>query len=739
VKDIILNSVDRISALDGLCVTGGRLNLYNAVLDATKNEQILGKIDNVNDGNSVLPGNSITYTISYANPLTGLLTDVNIVDYLPVEVNYCSSDPCGIYNPYTRTVAWNIGTLSPGEPNSIQLTVTVNLLAEPLGTITNLCVFEANEIRPVIATEITDVNSWNPGVIYVDDDAVGSNTGMSWANAYRDLQDALERAAAGCGSEIWVAAGTYRPSKRMNPSSPSSATFQLSGGVKLFGHFGGVSTYETCINQRNFANIANETILDGQIGQNYWDAVKYVVSADGIEDTVVDGFTIRGGYSDNGAGVFFNDANVAIINCKLKENYNGIDITNYSHPYIHNCLFTDNSFYGINCSYSEPVITNSTFDGNNITPHAIHAVSWSDVKLADCTVKNHTDNAIYGYYYTDVEMHRSVIERNSHTGLACLCYSTLNLTNSVIRFNANCGIYLENISSATIKNNWIHNNAGDYGYGIYFTGQSGQLLIGNTTIVENPLYGIYSDSSTEPDIVNSILYYNGTQIGTNNGPLQNVRYSCVQGGYEGTGNKSDDPNFFMYSTDPNDFHINGSPCKNAGDPDFVPDSGETDIDDEGRVKYGRVDIGADEYYRSRADFDGNDIVNFIDYAIFANAWQSNDPSFSLDSDNDVDYNDLALFCEDWLWQAGWTKTFICGAGQGMIQTMASGFGVAETAYPSVLAEQQIEKVEPLKIEQMIKWLEELWLDEETRKVIDEDIWLKFIESLKEDLQSSLTR
>ena len=93
----------------------------------------------------------------------------------------------------------------------------------------------------------------------------------------------------------------------------------------------------------------------------------------------------------------------------------------------------------------------------------------------------------------------------------------------------------------------------------------------------------------------------------------------------------------------------------------------------------------------------------------------------------------AVFCEDWLWQAGWTKTFTCGAGEGMGQTMMAGFAPVETSLQSISAEQQIEKVEPLKIEQMIKWLEELWLDEETQKVIDKDIWLRFIESLKEEL------
>ena len=141
VKDIILNTVDKLAALDGLCVSGGRLNLYNAVLEAAKNEEILNKVGNINDGNSVLPEDGITYNISCANPVSNpTLTDVNIIDYLPVEVNYYSSDPCGVYDPVNRTVTWNIGTLTPGQANPVTLIVKVNNLAEPLGTITNLCV-----------------------------------------------------------------------------------------------------------------------------------------------------------------------------------------------------------------------------------------------------------------------------------------------------------------------------------------------------------------------------------------------------------------------------------------------------------------------------------------------------------------------------------------------------------------------------------------------------------------------
>ena len=70
-------------------------------------------------------------------------------------------------------------------------------------------------------------------VIYVDSNAAGSNDGSSWADAYNSLQGALD-VADPC-DQIWVAEGTYRPSKLTDPSKPRSATFQLGNGVGLYG------------------------------------------------------------------------------------------------------------------------------------------------------------------------------------------------------------------------------------------------------------------------------------------------------------------------------------------------------------------------------------------------------------------------------------------------------------------------------------------------------------------------
>jgi hypothetical protein len=106
-----------------------------------------------------------------------------------------------------------------------------------------------------------------------------------------------------------------------------------------------------------------------------------------------------------------------------------------------------------------------------------------------------------------------------------------------------------------------------------------------------------------------------------------------------------------------DYHIDpSSPCVDAGNPKTSTAPYETDIDGEARVMNGNhdansvVDIGADESYWSLADYNRDEIVNFLDYAGLAGAWQTDDPNISLDDDNDVDIYDLALFCDDWLWQ-----------------------------------------------------------------------------------------
>jgi hypothetical protein len=56
--------------------------------------------------------------------------------------------------------------------------------------------------------------------------------------------------------------------------------------------------------------------------------------------------------------------------------------------------------------------------------------------------------------------------------------------------------------------------------------------------------------------------------------------------------------------------------------------------------------------------------------------------------------------------------------------------MGEGFFPSIQAKQARPQLTADDIEQIIKWLADLWLtDDEVRKMITEDEWLKFIEAV----------
>ncbi len=267
----------------------------------------------------------ITYTIHYGNPVTdandpnyiGTLNNVIIVDYLPEEVEINLDIPDLNYSPEDRSYCWEIGTLEPNESKTLTLSATVNELAYPGYKIINGCIFNAPEISPVTAYIRTDVNNWWPPVIYVNHSAEsGHKTGHSWADAYLGLQDALDRAVPDCGSQIWVAKGTYKPDGPLGQSN----TIQLVSGIPVYGHFAG---WETSLAQRNLNDPNSETILSGHFPQ--FNVYTVVTAADVNEATVLDGFTITTSVS---SGVSITgSAAPTIAHCKVRGNTTGISLS----------------------------------------------------------------------------------------------------------------------------------------------------------------------------------------------------------------------------------------------------------------------------------------------------------------------------------------------------------------------------------------------------------------------------
>ena len=231
-----------------------------------------------------------------------------------------------------------------------------------------------------------------PFRIYVKSNASGLNNGTGWANAYTSLSSAIT--AAGQYYEIWVAAGTYKPTA----IADRNISFNMKNDVAIYGGFAGT---ETLLSDRNWAS--NVTILSGDIGipGDNTDNSYHVVSNSGLNNTaILDGFTIQGGnaadygggiynvsslpiltnlnisgnYADRGAGISNNNnSSPTLINCAISGNsattYGGGVYNDGSSPTLSNCLIINNSAIGygggIYNSLSSPTLTNCTVAKNS--------------------------------------------------------------------------------------------------------------------------------------------------------------------------------------------------------------------------------------------------------------------------------------------------------------------------------------------------------------------------------------
>ncbi|MFA5424136.1 MAG: LamG-like jellyroll fold domain-containing protein [Phycisphaerae bacterium] len=161
----------------------------------------LTKIDDVNDGDCVGPGDEIIYTIDYNSPAGPNLPDYNdvtIVDYLPDEVDF--NDASGSYtHPDSNTVVWNIGTLHHGDSGSVTLTVNVKPCVEPGATITNECEIKSGEQLLSTVSESTTVCGplmFSMEEIFPDGNCVGPGDEIIYsicynANGYSDTNVAI--------------------------------------------------------------------------------------------------------------------------------------------------------------------------------------------------------------------------------------------------------------------------------------------------------------------------------------------------------------------------------------------------------------------------------------------------------------------------------------------------------------------------------------------------------------------
>lgn len=166
------------------------------------------------------------------------------------------------------------------------------------------------------------------GVWFVDADATGSNNGTSWINAFTQLQSALNVAQS--GESIWVAAGTYIPTVRIDSTDARSACFQLKNGVQIYGGFD-PSAGATRMEHRDWDTY--ESILSGDLdgddttADNAYHVFFHPESLALTSTAVLDGVIIRhaagkyGDLTDRGGGMYNHGCSPTIRNCRFGDNH----------------------------------------------------------------------------------------------------------------------------------------------------------------------------------------------------------------------------------------------------------------------------------------------------------------------------------------------------------------------------------------------------------------------------------
>ena len=183
----------------------------------------------------------------------------------------------------------------------------------------------------------------------------GTGSGTSWADAAGNIQAMIDDLADNnpqqLPGEVWVARGEYEPQSYVISGMNYSASFRMRSGISVYGGFAGDEASKT---EREKGAMPwqydNETILSAAYydhanlaySSNRWTLtsdsrhVVWFAPMQGEEPfgrlTVLDGFTIRGGYAqgnaglddfmtDRGAGVYIDGENARLQNCIVKENY----------------------------------------------------------------------------------------------------------------------------------------------------------------------------------------------------------------------------------------------------------------------------------------------------------------------------------------------------------------------------------------------------------------------------------
>ena len=539
------------------------------------------------------------------------------------------------------------------------------------------------------AMSLTSASPCQAATIYVDSSATGANDGSSWLDAYSNLQDAMYPATT--GDEIWVAAGTYKPTFDYGARlGDRGKHFRMENGVAIYGGFakGGDTfanrnpkQYETILSgdllgNDNPATPVEDLHNDPNRTDNCYHVFYHRIGTNLDATAILDGFTITAGnangiqwpHSSSGGGMYNYYNSPTLIGCTFTGNIadnDGSGLYNfYSSPTLIGCIFTSNStgdtgggmFNAIN---SSPTVISCIFSGNSApVGGGMYNLDSSSPTVISCSFSGNSADVFAGGMYN--RLCSPIVIGCTFTGNSAgddgggMFNSRSDTRVLGCSFTGNSaddggggGMYNGFCSPIVIGCTFSGNSAGDDGGGIWNNGSN--PILSNCILWNNKAYStrkeIYNYASFKYPSTPLISYCDIT------GCLLGGAWDSYMGINEG-GNIDADPLFFdadgpddMPGTEDDNLRLSvNSPCIDRGDPDYVAEPDETDLDGNPRVLNGRIDIGAYEYSNGPPTADaGEDIVGYAWFDGFGVVEPNGFGSFDPDGD-ELGYR--------WSWEIG---------------------------------------------------------------------------------------
>ena len=343
----------------------------------------------------------------------------------------------------------------------------------------------------VLSLLITQYIALSQSIVYITQLGAGTKNGSSWANALPgdSLQYAINKNANTLtGGQVWVAQGTYYPTKDITgnskPKNGFDKTFTLKSKILLYGGFAGTET--SLLQRKHIDKDANgkidswewqyKTELNGYLGAIVGQVLTIVTYKTISDDKpLVDGFTITKG--DQGMSLYASQVQRCVIT---------------------RCTGGDNSGAGIEASYS--TIVDSCFISENSNDNEGGGIGLnSGSKITNSSIVNNA--TVYnggGITF-------------GQGGQAISCFIANNYSNFW-----GGGVKLD---GGILSNSVVVNNSSEYdGAGIYMrNGTLIQSTVAQNSSVAKPNYGI-SLNGINNTIINSLLcdsieYDGSTDIG----------------------------------------------------------------------------------------------------------------------------------------------------------------------------------------------------------------------------------